>query len=134
MLRIESKFRNIIALAFITTLLTACGGGGGSDTSGTNPPGGSNPPPAPGARNISLSWVAPSTRTDGSPASLSEISGYKIYVGTTSGSYDPAIDVGNTTSYTLTNKSPDTYYITIAAYDSTPQDGIPSTESVVTVN
>lgn len=133
MLRIESKFRNIIAIAFISTLLTACGGGGGTDATDTTPPGGSNPPPASGTKNISLSWIAPSSRTDGNPVSLTEISGYKLYVGTSSGSYDPAIDVGDATSYTLT-KSPDTYYIAIAAYDSTAQDGVLSSESVVTVN
>jgi len=136
MLRIKTKSSKLVALAFIGSLLTACGGGGGggSDTGGTNPVGGSNPPPAAGTKDISLNWTAPSSRTDGSSVSLSEVGGYKVYVGTQSGNYNPGIDVGNTTSHTLSSMSPGTYYLALSAYDSNSQESQLSSEFPVTIN
>lgn len=40
------------------------------------------------AAEVELRWVPPSTREDGTPLDPSEIGGYKIYYGTSSGSYD----------------------------------------------
>lgn len=138
MLQLDTNFKKFISLLFISVLLSACGGGGSSITDGSgsgNPPiGGGNPPDAPGTRDVGLSWVAPSTRTDGTPISLSDIGGYKLYVGTSSGSYDPAIDVGNTTTYTLGSKSPGTYYLAISAYDTNTQESSLSNEMSITIN
>jgi hypothetical protein len=56
------------------------------------------------------------TNTDGTP--LTDLAGYKIYYGTTSGTYTTSIDVGNVTNYTLTGLTPGlTYYIAVTAYD-----------------
>ncbi len=69
--------------------------------------------------SITLRWVAPSTRTDGSSLALSEIHGYRIYMGTTSSNLEPVMDLddGNLDSTTMDNLETGTYYIGITAYD-----------------
>jgi len=58
---------------------------------------------------IRLAW-------DSSPDT--EIAGYKLYYGRASGGYDAAIDIGNTSSYTLSVPK-GKYYIALTAYDNT---------------
>ncbi len=51
--------------------------------------------------------------------SESDLSGYKIYSGTSSGSYDDALDVGNKTSFIINNLViGTTYFFAVTAYDS----------------
>ena len=45
--------------------------------------------------SATLSWAGNSE---------SDLAGYNVYQGTTSGSYGPAVDVGNTTIYTARNR------------------------------
>ncbi len=66
--------------------------------------------------SATLSWAAPTTNTDGTP--LTDLAGYKIYYGTSPGNYTTSIDIGNVTTYTITNLSTGTYYFTVTAYDS----------------
>ncbi|MCC5860063.1 MAG: hypothetical protein JJT90_18065 [Ectothiorhodospiraceae bacterium] len=42
---------------------------------------------------MTLSWVPPASRQDGSPISLSEISAYEIVYGTESGEYSDSVSV-----------------------------------------
>jgi len=132
MLRKDS-IGKFVAIIFIGALLAACGGGGSTSSTGVTP-GTNNPPPAPGTRNVSLNWTAPASRTNGNPVSLSEIGGYKLYVGSVPGDYNPAIDVGNTTSHTLQSMNPGTYYLALSAYDTNAQESALSTEFPVTIN
>jgi hypothetical protein len=68
------------------------------------------------AGNAFLQWKAPTTNEDGTP--LTDLSGYKIYYGTASGNYSKTIDVGNVTTYTITNLTDGvTYYFAATAYD-----------------
>jgi len=70
--------------------------------------------------SATLSWTAPTTRTDGSP--LTNLAGYNIYYGTTQGTYPNTIAVTNPslTTYVVTNlQAGVTYYFVIAAYDAT---------------
>ncbi len=69
--------------------------------------------------SVSLAWVAPSTRTDGSSLDLSEIHGYRIYMGTTSSNLEPVLDLddGNADSTVMDNLETGTYYFAITAYD-----------------
>ncbi len=60
------------------------------------------------AASVSLGWDA-----------AAGVSGYKIHRGTTSGSYTTSVNVGNATSYTLSDlTSGTTYYFAVSAYDS----------------
>jgi hypothetical protein len=68
------------------------------------------------AANVTLSWTPPTTNADGTP--LTDLAGYKLHSGTSSGNYTQNTDVGNVTSYTVTNLSGGTtYYFTLTAYD-----------------
>jgi hypothetical protein len=69
------------------------------------------------ATQAALTWSAPTTYPDGSP--ITDLSGYKIYTGTSPGNYSQNINVGNLTSYDLTGLSDATsYYFAVTAYDS----------------
>jgi hypothetical protein len=76
-------------------------------------------PQPPTTGNVSLSWVAPSTRTDGSVLSMSEIAGYRIYRGTTSGNLQAVLDLndGYINSYVMQNQESGVYYFAVTAYD-----------------
>jgi hypothetical protein len=56
-----------------------------------------------------------------------EIAGYKLYYGKASGRYDAAINVGNTSSYTLIVPK-GKYYIALTAYDNTGNESDASNE------
>ncbi len=68
-----------------------------------------------------LSWQAPTTRANDTPLAPSDIGGYKIYYGITSGAYSDMIDVGNVTTYPFPNSnfSSGTYFFAVTAYDLT---------------
>lgn len=65
-----------------------------------------------------LSWDAPTTNMDGTP--LTDLMGYKIYCGNTTGNYTIIRDVSNVTQYLLTNlfTAGGVYYCAVTAYDS----------------
>ncbi len=64
----------------------------------------------------SLSWTPPTTNEDGT--NLDDLAGYKIYYGTTQGSYPNVISVNNgVASHIVENLAPNTYYFVITAYD-----------------
>lgn len=69
------------------------------------------------AGTTSLVWDPPATNTDGTP--LTDLAGYKIYYGTTPGSYTNIIDVGNVTTSVVNNLTDGlAYYFAATAYDS----------------
>jgi hypothetical protein len=78
-------------------------------------------PTASGA--VSLSWDAPTERSDGTP--LLDLAGYKIYWGTVEGEYanSASIDNPSVTSYVVEELTPAYYYMVATAVDS---DGIES--------
>lgn len=68
----------------------------------------------------SLSWSAV-TNTDQA--------GYKVYAGTASGVYGPPINVGNVTSYVLSNLAVgNTYYFVVTDYNTRGVESLPSNE------
>ena len=68
--------------------------------------------------SATLSWAAPATNTDGT--ALTDLAGYKVYYGTSSGNYTTVVNIGNVLSYTVNNlASGHTYYFAVTAYDST---------------
>jgi len=67
-------------------------------------------------RNYKFSLGVPTTNVDGTP--LTDLAGYKVYVGTASGAYGTSIKVGNVATYILSGlTSGQTYYIAVTTYD-----------------
>ena len=83
--------------------------------------GGSGTASTSGGPLTTISWAA-NTETD--------LAGYRVYVGTSPGSYNTTIDVGKVTSYSLANlKSGVTYYFTVTAYDTSGNESIRAVEA-----
>jgi hypothetical protein len=77
------------------------------------------------AGQATLSWSA---------ASSTGVKGYKIYYGTSSGTYSQSVDAGNATSYTLnTLTAGQTYYFVATTYDSAGDQSIYSNEVSKTI-
>ncbi len=79
---------------------------------------------------FTVSWTAPVARADGSPISLADISGYRIYYGQSSGSYPNSIDVadGTAVTRTVTDLLAGTYYIVMTTYDVDGRESVNSAE------
>lgn len=112
-------------LTFVLIILTlavagcvAGGGSGGGSSSGSDSGSG-------GDASAHLSWVAPTSREDGSPMNLSDIEKYEIHYGTSSGSYTNTVTVSDpqVTERTVNGLHPGTYYFAMRVYDS---DGLAS--------
>ena len=73
-----------------------------------------------------LSWTAPTTNTDGTP--LTDLAGFKVYYGTSAGSYSQSFDAGNVLSYTISNLSSGTYYFAATAYDTAGNESVYSNQ------
>jgi hypothetical protein len=70
--------------------------------------------------SVSLSWVAPTSRSDGTPISVSELSGYTVHYGSEPGSYTNSVGIDDpfATSLTVTDLPVGTYYFVLTAEDS----------------
>jgi hypothetical protein len=68
---------------------------------------------------FTLKWTAPTTRANGSPLSLADINGYRIYYGKSPGKYSEVFDVadGTAQSAKVTNLPAGTYYLVMTTYD-----------------
>jgi len=100
-----------MALLAVIIILAGCGnqvststapavGGGGSIIGGAT-----------------LSWDTPLKNADGSL--LTDLQGYKVYYGVSSGNYTQMIDVGNVNLYTLSGLTKGTtYFFTVTTYNS----------------
>jgi hypothetical protein len=66
-----------------------------------------------------LSWSAPTLRTDGTP--LTNLAGYRIHYGTTQGQYSNRITIDNpgVNTYVVENLTAGTWYFTTTAFDTT---------------
>lgn len=69
--------------------------------------------------DLTLSWVPPVARADGTPLSLSDINGYHIYYGVSAGNYPNRVDVadGTAQAVTLSSMPTGTYYVVMTTYD-----------------
>jgi len=83
------------------------------------------------AYDVTLSWDPPTTNIDGTP--ITDLAGYKVYYGNSSGTYTSSIDVGNTTTYTITGLQPGTYYFAVTAYDTSGNESDYSNEVTETI-
>jgi hypothetical protein len=121
--KIMFQFRliTILILSLFSLFWIGCGGGGGGG--GSSGGGGS---PGNGG-TINLGWSA-NTESD--------LAGYRVYYGTSSGNYGNPIDVGmgtpsgGLTTYSLTNLTKgQTYCIAITAYDTSNNESSRSNEA-----
>jgi hypothetical protein len=71
-----------------------------------------------GTGAATLSWVAPTERTDGT--ALTDLAGYTIHYGRLSGVYDYQIDINTpgVVTYLVENLVPGEWYFAVTAYDS----------------
>ena len=90
-------------------------------TSGTSTTSGSSTTPTTSTNPMaSLTW---------SPVTNTNLAGYKVYVGTASGRYGTPLDVGNVTSYVVSNLAlGNTYYFVVTSYNTSGGESLPSTE------
>jgi hypothetical protein len=125
----------LLLSAIFIVQLAACGGGGGSSKTSseripdayrsssapeyTTAAEGSSNPNARKTGVLTLSWSAPSARTDGEPLSLSEIDGYRVYYGKHKGEYLKGADIkdGTAESATVTGVPFGAYYVVMTTYD-----------------
>ena len=133
----QKMFEMVVLFFSASILLSSCGGGGGGgNDAGTS----ARQAVTVVAGTITLAWDAPTTNTDGTP--LTDLAGYKIYYGPTSGSYTNTLDVGNVTTSVVNNLTDGlTYYFTVSAYNSAGVESsfsnevsktLPSTQSTLT--
>jgi hypothetical protein len=82
-----------------------------------------------GTGSVTLSWLPPTQRTDGSP--LGDLAGYRISYGRMSGIYDYEIDLSNPgiVTYVVENLVPGDWYFVLTAYDSSGLESAPSEEA-----
>ena len=78
-------------------------------------------PPVPSTSTMaSLTW---------SPVINTNLGGYKVYMGTASGRYGTPLDVGNVTSFVVSNLAVgNTYYFVVTSYNSNGGESLPSSE------
>lgn len=126
MFRISRGLLVLLVLAQVA----ACG----SSTSSSSDAGSSSGQSAGGIAN--LNWVAPSEREDGTPISLSEIAGYKVYYGSSVGEYPNQIDItdSSATEVGVTSLSPGRYYFVITTLDTDGHESEFSAEVSITIS
>jgi hypothetical protein len=108
---IRHKFITFLLIILsIFTITTGCGSGSGGGGGGSLISESDGSSPDTTERSITLSWDE--------PADSEDVSGYKIYYGSTSGNYDNAKDIGNVTIYTLSHLQGETICFALTAFNS----------------
>jgi hypothetical protein len=151
---IRSRFTKVLIPLLLAAQLVACGGGGEdsspvvsspvvtSSQAAPSSPAPSSPAPsspAPSSPTVTgsttLSWTAPVARADGSPLSLADIEGYRIYYGTSAGNYPNSVDIndGTAVQLTLNNLPVGTYHLVMTTYDVAGRESVFSPEVIKTI-
>ena len=86
--------------------------------------------------SATLSWSAPSVRADGSPLPLSELSGYRLYSGSSPNSLSLLVDISDIskTEHKVTNLDAGTHYYAVSAYNINGIEGAMSDVVSKTIN
>jgi hypothetical protein len=130
----KNKFLLLLTMLVIT--ITGCGGGQVSSSSTSSTSGGTeNGTLYTG--NAVLSWSAPTQYSDGSPLLASDISGYKVYVGSSSRNYASNHMVSaSTTSVRIRdlNVPKGSFYVAVSTLDKAGYESEYSREVTATLN
>lgn len=131
--------RRGISLCVVAALgfaLSACGGGGSAGVGTSDATAGSATAAPPTASNgeVTLNWSPPTQNTNGS--TLTNLAGYDIHYGTSSGDYTQSVSVSNPgiATYVVDNLTPGTYYFSVGAVNSQGVESPLSSEVSATVN
>ncbi len=133
------SFKKPLALFFILSLLivlSGCGGGGSSESNPSNTGGGTG---GTSTGKATLTWDAPTTRSDGTHLNpATDIATYRLYYGTSSGNYTQHVNVAPNlvapyiTTDTITLPL-GTYYFVVTTIDAFGQESSYSQEAVKTI-
>jgi Fibronectin type III domain len=131
---------SLCAVAALGLALSACGGGGGGGGAGSPSSAATSPQPAtsnlPSASSgaVTLNWMPPTENVDGTP--ITNLSGYDIRYGTSSGDYTQTLSVASPgiATYVVDNLTPGTYYFSVSAVESDGSESPSSSEVSATVN
>ena len=136
----KESFKIGLIAASMAIQLAGCGGGGSSADSSassavTASSADSSASSSVAPSSAALNWVAPVTRADGSPFSLADIGGYRVYYGATEGNYPNRIDVtdGTAVGTVLRGLPPGTNYIVVTTYDTDGRESIYSDVVIKTI-
>lgn len=86
---------------------------------------------------VTLTWTAPTTNTDGS--ALTDLQGYRLYQGPSTGAYGPSTDLGaasctaGSCTYNVPNLTAGTYFFAVTAYNGGGYESVFSNEATATV-
>ena len=153
------RFTKVLIALLMAAQLVACGGGGkdsspaatssqaapGSTTPSSTTPSSTTPStPTPSSTTPStpvatgsatINWTAPVARADGSPLSLADIEGYRIYYGSSAGDYPNSVDIddGTAVQLTLSNLPLGTYHLVMTTYDVAGRESALSPEIIKTI-
>ena len=103
-------YKFVIFILSLTIIIATFGCGSGSGAQN-----GSSDSSIKYSGSVSLSWYAPTRNEDGTK--LTDLSGYKVYYGTSPNNYTHHIDPGNVTTVNISNLAPGMYYFALVAYD-----------------
>jgi hypothetical protein len=104
--------------AFSVTVVPPNNSGGNTTGGGTGSSGGGSTGGGTTGGTASLSWIAPTTNSDGTP--LTDLAGYRIYYGLSHSAMINVITITNTqlTNYQVTGLVPAVWYFEVKAYNS----------------
>lgn len=126
----------LCGLAALVLLLSGCGGSSGSNsTLVSTSSSGSTPNPASAKQgSATLTWTAPTQNSNGT--ALTNLAGYHIYYGTSTGSLSNEINITSpgTLTYVVSNLSTGTWYFAVAAYTNTGLEGAMSNVGSKTIS
>ncbi|MDD2321566.1 MAG: fibronectin type III domain-containing protein [Geobacteraceae bacterium] len=80
--------------------------------------------------SATLAWEAP-VNSDGTP--MTNVAGYNVHYGTSSGSYRYKVDNGMLTTCTISGLSRGTYYFSVTCYDASGSESSFSNETSKTI-
>jgi hypothetical protein len=133
-LNMKKLFIAFVLSLFLMLSVAGCGSGsGGSAGAGSSSASGEGSGTTPGSTSTGvarLAWDAPRS-SGGTP--VSNIAGYNVHYGTSSGYYDKKVNNGMLTTCSISGLAPGTYYFSVTSYDSAGNESAFSNEVSKTI-